>query len=282
MSNPITHPSTAAHTGVAQEELADLSLARLAASVDTHAADLADLLGGFFAAAGLSRERAADIFRCAADRALAGAQHLRVRVDHTWLQLSDAIVLWWRDPDYVDDSGLPRELPDTGPAPSLDALLARTVDEAHRSEAKDLLRRTVAAEADGIWRYTRHDGVLPVPSGAESVQRLHLSLSGMLSTFIDNQLRFNDPAFLKNVDAAAHIPAFPVQLIPELRSKLQKRMHLLLDDVDVWMTSAAARHAQGPVALVGISTFMYVSEPRACETVEPDRRESDASAFVAT
>lgn len=233
---------------------------QLSAAVTACAVDLARILGGFFRAAGVPAEASAAALSEAAARVRADDLSLEPTAHHVWVQLSDAIVLWWRDADYLDDSGHPRDLPDTGPAPSLDALFERTVDSHLRANARELLRRTAATESGGIWRFLKPDNSLAL-SGIESAQRLCMTLNGMLNTFVDNQLRLGEAPELKNFDSGAHVAAFPVEKIPELRARLRKRLLHVLDDIDGWMTATAKRHRGGPVALVGVNAFMHTSAP---------------------
>lgn len=246
---------------------------QLAAAVSACAVDLAKILAGFLRAAGMSPEASAAALSEAAASTRRNDLSLTPTEHHVWVQLSDAVVMWWRDPDYLDDSGHPRDLPDAGPQPSLEALFERTVETRLRDSARDLLRRTAATEADGVWRLSRSDNSLAL-SGIECAQRLCMSVSGMLNTFIDNQLRLGESPESKNFDSGTHVSEFPVEKIPELRARLRKRLLHVLDDIDGWMTSTARRHPGGPVALVGVNAYMHTSGPRSrAESLnELDRR----------
>lgn len=270
-----TTPST---TGDAGD---DATRTQLAAAVSAYAIELSNMLAGFFVATGVPGDIAGAALKEAGERARYGEARLLMPVDQLWVQLSDTIVMWWRDPDYLDEQGSPRNLPEAGPAPSLDALLTRTVDATLRSRAKELLKKTAAIECDGLWRLRKRDGSLPLGGGIESVERLHLMLSGILRTFVDNQTRLNEPPIFKNLDAAAHVRAFPVNMIPELRAKLHKRMRVVLDDIDIWMTATAMRNTAGPVALVGVSAYMYTSEARDAHNAHDAPRSSGTSSNAA-
>jgi hypothetical protein len=254
---------------------------QLAAAVSAYAIEFSNMLAGFFVATGVPGDVAAAALREAGERARSGKAELLMPVDQLWVQLSDTIVMWWRDPDYLDDQGSPLDLPEAGPAPSLDALLSRTVDDPLRSRAKDLLKKTAAIECEGLWRLRKRDGSLPLGGGIESVERLHLILSGILRTFVDNQTRLDEPPILKNLDAAAHVRAFPVNMIPELRAKLHKRMRVVLDDIDIWMTATAMRNTAGPVTLVGVSAHMYTSQARDAHLAHDALCASDSSSDAA-
>lgn len=239
----------------------DATRAVLAASVTAYADELAESIGGFFVAAGVDPAVGAAALERAAKRVRTGEASLQANEREPWIQLSDAIAMWWRDADYVADDGRPRPLPDTGPAPSLEALFERTVDAPLRAQARDLLRRRAAKERNGVWHYTDDQGTLRL-GRKEGVHRLLTGLTGMLRTYLHNQTRGVQPPHLQNFDRTSHVSDFPEAALPELRLKLYKHMQVALEEFDDWMTKMARRHRGGPVVRVSISAFMHAGVPR--------------------
>lgn len=236
----------------------DESRTQLAAAVGNSAVAMAETLAAFFLAAGVSRDEVAAVFRAVGAGVTEREMQFFTAPSPAWSQLSTAVATWWRDPAYLDDEGRPQALQEHGPAPSVDALLRSCVDAPLRTEAKELLRRSVATVVDGQWTCEEERGFLAV-SGNDAVQRLMVAWSGMLATFVDNQIRRRDPPMLKNFDCMAHVPDFPARMIPELRAKIGKRLQMVLHDIDTWMTNAAEARDGGPVAMVGVTAFLHTS-----------------------
>lgn len=248
----------------AREPLAatpDETRAVLAASVATYANELAEAIGGFFVGAGVDPEIGAAALERAARRVRSGEASLQANEQEPWIQLSDAIVTWWRDAEYVDENGKPRPLPDRGPAPSLEALFEQTIDAPLREGARELLARRAAALRDGVWHYTDTQSALRL-GREEGVHRLHTGLTGWLRTYLHNQTRVTEPPELRNFDGASHVSDFPEAALPELRVKLYKRMQIVLEEFDSWMTTMAQRYRGGPVTRVCVAAFMHASPPR--------------------
>lgn len=252
-------PSAVREAQPESTEMRDREL--LAASVNAVAPEFARALAGFFAASGADAEAAASAMEVAAAELRAGVAKLPAVSSYPWVQFGDAIALWWRDPEYLDQHGRPRPIPERGPAPSLEDLFARTVDPALWAAGKELLGRTVAVRTGDTWRYVKESAQLPL-SGHECAERLLMTTVGMFTTFIDNQTRRADPLISKNTDSSAHVTMFPAHLIPELRAKIVKRAGGLLEDIDVWMTRQAEGHSEGPVSMVGVSVYVFTGEPR--------------------
>lgn len=252
----------------------DQARARLAASVTAFANEFAEVVGGFFLSAGVSGEVGAAALERAAARVRSGEASLDVEEDEPWVQLTDAIALWWRDPDYVNEDGSPRPLPDTGPAPSLEALFERTVDRAVRPRARVLLRQRAALEQDGLWHYLEDQNVLRL-GGEEGAHRLVSGIAGWMRTYVENQLLVEEPPHLRKFDAAAHVSNFPVAVMPELCAKLYKRVPPLLQEFDALMTSTAQRGDPGPMARVSIVTFMHTSAHRPCSAAGGETAATD-------
>jgi hypothetical protein len=233
----------------------------LATSVAAYADALAEVIGGLFVAAGVDPEVGACALERAATRVRQGDASLDISDNEPWLQLCDALAVWWRDPAYIGDNGRPHKLPDSGPAPSLDALLTRTVDRALHARARELLRQKAAVERNGVWECSLDRNAMPL-GGMEGVHRLRMTLAGNARTYVDSQVRPDDLPQHKNFDMTAHNVAFPMSDVPELRAKLYKRLQGVLEDTDFWMTKTADQSTTGPVVQVGVTAFMYMSSPR--------------------
>jgi hypothetical protein len=231
----------------------------LAESVSAHADDFAEVIGGFFLAAGVDPELGAAALERAARRVRSREATLQVSEREPWLAVADAIALWWRDSEYVDDSGRPRALPDRGPAPSLEALFARTVAPAQRERARALLRRRVAVERDGAWHFVEDQAVLRL-GAREGVHRLLRGISGWCRTYVHNQTRIDRPLKLRYFDAAAHVARVPWSAVPELCAKVWKRLRPVLEEFDASMGAAAARGDPGPFTTVSITAFLHTAD----------------------
>ena len=193
-----------------------------------------------------------------------------------WRQASDAVEVWWSDPEYLDDDGRPRELPEFGPAPSIEALLSRFVDANETAAAKQLLRRSTVSVVRRRWRF---DGDSPFIrlTGDAGFERLLMTCSGMLSTFLDNQARHGDPANRKNFDRSAHVLECPVESLPKLRASFRKRMQGMLQELHEALAAEQRRGGRGPVAAVGVTMFMHTSSPREPGGANSSRKPSPAS-----
>lgn len=231
----------------------------LAASVSAHVDDFAEVIGGFFLAAGVDPKVGAAALERAAQRVRAGQASLQVSEQEAWLGVSDAIALWWRDPEYVDDAGRPRPLPDHGPAPSLEALFERTVAPVHRVRARELLRRRVATEHDGLWHFVENEAVLRL-GAREGVHRFVRGLSGWCRTYLHNQTLVDEPVKLRYFDAATHVANFPRAALPELCARVYKQMRVPLEEFDGYMGTVAARGDPGPTTTVSITAFLHIAD----------------------
>lgn len=246
---------------------------RLKSATTAAASALGEILGAFLVRAGMSRSDVSGVFRALADTALRRDLLLEPEPPPDWSQVSDAVTHWWRDPLYLGDDGRPRELPESGPPPSIEHLLALTVDPNLHERAKSMLRQAGVTVRRGVWRCDSDHAHFPL-SAEQGVDRLQIAMSGMFTNALENLVRRREPTSSKNVDRTALVASYPVELIPELRAKVRQRLQLMLEDMDGWLTGTARRRAGGPVALVGVTAFVHTGQPR---KRDGDRAASDKS-----
>lgn len=250
----------------------------LAGAVSACADQFAELVAGLFAESGMDPDTGAEALERAAARLRAGTAALPATTEYPWVQLGDALAMWWRDEAYLDDRGRPRALPTHGPAPSLDDLFERTIDPPLWDAARALLARKAAREQNGIWTLTQDSSVLHL-DGHESAQRILFYLTGGLNSWVDNLLRQHEHKRSKNVDRGSVNAAFPEALLPELRNKLHTRMTTILGEIDAWMTYQSQNYKEGPVVLVGLDFMMHASPPRPRHVVTQAAESATADAL---
>jgi hypothetical protein len=228
-------------------------------------------LGAFLIRAGVSREDVSETFRALSEASLHRELRLEPEPPPDWSQISDFVTLWWRDPQYLDERGAPRDLPEYGPAPSVEHLLALTVDPDLHDRAKLVLKRAGIVLRRGLWHFDEDHAHFPL-SAEQGVDRLKIATSGMYSNALENLIRRREATSRKNIDRTALVASYPVELIPELRARVRQRLQLLLEDIDGWMTATSRSRTGGPVALVGVTAFVHTGEPRSREKTEKRKR----------
>jgi hypothetical protein len=239
----------------------------LTAAVARRAGALADVLAGFLLAAGVAPRSVQKALRDAAARVTARRDTRRVTPTASiWTQLSDAVALWFRDPRYVDEHGRALPIPEHGPAPSVDHLLASCVDTPLQPRARELLREHVEIDRHGLWRYVLTEGALRLRDDA-IVERLELGLSRMCDNFLFNSTFVAEPE-QKNCDRVAAVDAFPVEMLPAFRRRMQRDLALSVYDANDWMTKQQRTHTRGQVCEAGVGVYVFTGPPR-------DRRETD-------
>lgn len=239
-------------------------------AVRQRAAGFADLIAAFLFGAGLTQAEINEVLLGCASRAQLREPSLSVDPWTSWAQVSEAVCDWWRQAQYVAPDGTPIPLEESGPAPSVDALLSLHVDAAHLTEAKAILRRCVEITAEGRWRFSFSAPALPL-RGDEGVHRLQVSLTGLLRTFLENYVS-NAPPARKNFETSAGSVSFPESMLPAFRVQMHKRLQATIDDVDAWITHHAAQGAPGPVSEIGVEVFVYSFPPRDRGAVRRVRR----------
>jgi hypothetical protein len=244
---------------------------RLKAAATEAAATLGEILGAFLIRAGVSPEDVSETFRALSEAALHRELRLEPEPPPDWSQISDFVTIWWRDPQYLDERGVPRDLPEYGPAPSVEHLLALTVDPDLHDRAKSVLKRAGIVVRRGLWHFDEDHAHFPL-SAEQGVDRLKIATSGMYSNALENLIRQREATSRKNIDRTALVASYPVELIPELRARVRQRLQLLLEDMDGWMTTTSRSRTGGPVALVGVTAFVHTGEPRSRQTPENRKR----------
>jgi hypothetical protein len=234
---------------------------RLKAATAASAATLGEILGAFLIRAGMSRDDVSDVFHALAQATLRRELQLEPEPPPDWSQVSDAVTHWWRNPLYLDENGRPRQLPERGPAPSIEHLLNLTVDPDLHERAKELLRQSGVAVRRGRWHF-EDDHAQFALTVDQAIDRLKIAMSGMFANALENLVRRRLPTSSKNIDRTALVASYPVELIPELRAHLRQRLQLMLEDADGWLTNMARQRSGGPVALVGVTAFVHTGSQR--------------------
>lgn len=235
---------------------------QLEAAVQTAAAALTEIVAAFCVRGGMTKEQVAATLRATSDAVLARELSLEADSERAWCAASDVVAYWWREAQYLDEDGNPRDLPDSGPAPSMASLLAETVVPQLHEQTKAILRQTAAVEERGVWRYCHEDEGFVRLGAEQGVDRLLICVSGMCKNYLDNAIRRRDLPSTKNFDRTALVRSYPVSLLPDLQAKLSKLLQLDLKAADEVLTAGEQQRDDGPVATVGVTMFMHASKPR--------------------
>lgn len=163
---------------------------------------------------------------------------------------------WFQDPDYLDETGAPLLLAESGTGPSFDSLCAQYGGGIATSTMLKELVKTGAVEQqqDGRLRVlTRY--YQPAVHDDENllfaVDRIHDVVETMNNNVFmdgDRQPRFGG--------YADHVE-FPVTQIPKFREFLDKRGQAFLEEIDDWLAQHASddNAADTKVARVGVALF---------------------------
>jgi hypothetical protein len=234
----------------------------LVTAVQAAASALTEIIGAFCVQAGMSKDQVADVLRAMSEAVRSRELSIEADSERAWCAASDAVAHWWRDPQYLDEDGNPRDLPDSGPTPSMASLLAETVAPELHEQTKAVLRRAAAVEDGGTWRYCHEDEGFVRLGADHGVDRLLMCVSGLCKNYLDNAVRRRDLPSTKNFDRTALVRSYPVSLLPDLQAKLSKRLQLDLKAADE-LLSAGERHGDdGAVATVGVTMFLHAASPR--------------------
>lgn len=234
----------------------------LRAAVGTQAASILDSVFAFLLSAGMKPDEIAAVAHERMSRLNVHPPRFSVEPWAAWVQLGEAVCDWWRDARYVGTDGRPAPLRETGPAPSVDALLAAHVSPSNLVDAKAMLERCVERSDDGLVRFALDSPALML-RGEQGVHRLHVLLTGLLQTFIENNLS-RRPVPQQNYEKSAASATFPVSMLPALRVRMKKHLDLAIEDANAWITRHSENALHEPVCVAGVEMFLFtlVPEPR--------------------
>ncbi len=175
---------------------------------------------------------------------------------------SESYSLWWQSPEYLDEHGLPRGLPEKGEAPSVQSLLATRFSGHEIDAALEILRRSPSISIDSGGTWYAKDAALLIPSSAAlSMQRLTGVLRGLLSTFHANNLANapGDGLFERTVLSCSlpenHVPVIK-RVAHQHLSQTLLALHRVIENAETRLGPRAEKE-------VGIEIFMYELPKRA-------------------
>ena len=177
---------------------------------------------------GLSRREVARVRNCLLDGAdTDDEQHGN--------QISQILTGWHVDPEFVDASGQPKDLPVTGPKGSLDSLLKRYAgDLPYGAIRKEMQQRELIEEpSDGIFRVLRRDYIYSeLDPGV--VSRMARALHDHAATLEHNlnEQRLSAPRFEAIADNASIKPA----TYKVFKHLVEERGLSFLQDMDAWLS----------------------------------------------
>jgi Family of unknown function (DUF6502) len=144
---------------------------------------------------------------------------------------------WHQDPDFIDASGAPRELPAAG-ADSFATLLARYGGDIPETATAKELRRVgaVTTDADGKFKVlTRY--YMPLALDDVALER-YGSVVADLAGSINHNL-FAQDATQRIFEGRAHHPNIDPAAFEEFRALIDARGERLLEEIDTWLTEHA-------------------------------------------
>jgi hypothetical protein len=182
-------------------------------------------------------------------------------------QIAEILSVWYLEPAYLDEQGLPRALPLSG-TKSFSTLCRRFLPRSDSREIADMLiaERLLLHRSDGC--------VIPLQRAARfaSDSALMLDRIPMLFHALSSTLRHNARARSVSTGTRCEqgtvIARLPVEAIPAFNEHVKKLGHTLLNQTDAWASQRQeAPESEGrKVARVGVEVFAYV------ETEPPSRR----------
>ncbi|NNE45938.1 MAG: hypothetical protein HKN37_04675 [Rhodothermales bacterium] len=161
---------------------------------------------------------------------------------------------WFQGPAYVDANLEPRVIPESGPAPSFEALCETYGgDVAVPTMLKELIKtNAVARTADGelrvLSRYYQ-----PAVHDDENLMFAADRIYDVIRTMNNNV--FLEEGGTLRFGGYADNDSIPVSVIPEFREYLDKRGQAFLEEVDDWLAARSGNNPGEATARVGISLF---------------------------
>ena len=166
---------------------------------------------------------------------------------------------WYQDSEYVDADSHPRLLPESGPAPSFEALHARYGgDVPMTTMLKELLKtETVGRLPDdrlcALRRYYQ-----PAVHDDENL-RWAMSLIKDLTETMNNNI-FLDKKGVPRFGGSADNDCIPPSAIPKFREFLDRRGQAFLEEIDDWLTEHVAGDGNDEDKPVRIGVGLFAIE----------------------
>jgi hypothetical protein len=161
---------------------------------------------------------------------------------------------WYRDPDYLDSAGKPRNLAFAGAQPSLTRLISRVLPGVPPRSVLDSLLELGAV---------RHRGGRYEPTGVEvnfDGNRAHWAywntkaLHSVLQNMVHNLSSTEGPLYLAK---AAINPRFPVSQLPAFHARMKRGALRFLNDIDASMQRLEVSGWQEQTIETGVLVFSF-------------------------
>jgi hypothetical protein len=224
--------------------------------LEAGAVELFRALARALSASGVSDDAIRDALRrVRADvgqRALAKAR----RGDEAAVRAAGARILstWCNSPEYTDQHGHPRPLPEKGDVPSISALIKAVVPPALRPRVKTLLRDSpsIHRAPDGTWTLLR--GAVLIYEGETAVSRLTDLLEGLVRSIGANLTGGPHRMF----ECSASVESIPFGLLDQFSQTVDHRLKPTVDDLNTWLERARSeRTRRGRHREIGFAAFTY-------------------------
>lgn len=168
--------------------------------------------------------------------------------------------LWCSTPEYVDDVGQPKAIRETGPAPSIDALLRACIDSAPARKATlQMLRGSPSVQRgdDGLWRTLQ--GVTFRYQVDVAVSRLIDLVEGLVRTNTANIANGPERMF----ECTASVESIPQKSIVEFSPVAKRFLQSGVEGLDRWLEKSRSNEAPtGKYREVGVAAFAYAIPKR--------------------
>ena len=170
---------------------------------------------------------------------------------------ADLLAAWYSHAALLDDVGVPRPLPLSGPQ-SVESLITRYLPEHPPAQVIELLTAEgiIAALPNGGFRPLRRTALVPRLNGM-TLDRMAVLLRGLLGTVAWNYRdRGSRHTRFERQVQTTHLP---IEKIPEFDAMLEQAAGSLIDRVDNWLSQRhVPESTKGQTAHVGVSLFSYV------------------------
>ncbi|HTR78882.1 MAG TPA: DUF6502 family protein, partial [Gemmatimonadaceae bacterium] len=165
---------------------------------------------------------------------------------------AELIDTWYREAAYVDDVGVPRALPLSGPM-SFETLSRRFLPEHAPADVARYFADVglVVRLANGTLKPRRRTAVISRLNAA-TLDRVAILTHGMLGTLLWNY--GGRGADQPRLERQVHATQVPIELIPEFNAKSKEIGGLLVGQLDAWLAARLpAASMNSRTARVGVS-----------------------------